>query len=227
MNAVNIRPVQTATDLDRVSRLVHDVYVSAGYFDPRPDGRLSVYGEYDPLPETLVLAAFEGDDVVGTLSITLDGPHGMSCEHDFGPACAAIRAEGRPLMAVWRNATADSHRTSRIDLELIRTGAVFGIGLGIGTFVSTVEPSLERAYVKLFGMTTVARTDGVDGVRGAGLLMCGSVPETYARLKADGVTGMEEAVQAWRRRTGRMGWVEGGRQVERMGPLHESHLVEQ
>lgn len=200
---IDIRPVLTARDLDRVHRLVHDVYVGAGYFDPRPDGRLSVYAACDRLPETLVLAAFDGGEVVGTLSITLDGPNGLSCDHDFGRDCDRIRAEGRPLMAVWRNATAASHRASRLDLELIRTGAVFGRGLGVETFVSTVEPSLERAYVRLFGMATVARTEGVDGVRSAGLLMRGSVPGTYARLRAEGVVGLDGAVRAWRARVRR------------------------
>lgn|GEM_PF-3542896 len=197
---IDIRPVRTARDLDRVHRLVHDVYVDAGYFDPQPDGRLRVYGAFDRLPETLVLAAFDADAVVGTLSITLDGPHGLSCDHDFSLACQTIRAEGGSLMAVWRNATAASHRASRLDLALIRTGSVLGVGLGIETFVSTVEPSLERAYTKLFGMATVARTEGVAGVRSAGVLMRGSVPGTFARVGAERTAALDAAARGWRRR---------------------------
>ncbi|MFN8423161.1 MAG: hypothetical protein U0470_07120 [Anaerolineae bacterium] len=200
MCTFDIRPVRTAAELDRVHRLVHDVYVGAGYCDPRPDGRLPVYDRFDALPETLVLAAFEGDDVVGTLSVTLDGPLGLSCDHDFRAACDRIRAEGRRLVAVWRNATAPSHRTSRIDLELMRVSTVFGCGIGAETFIATVEPSLERAYVRLLGMTPVARTEGVDGVRGAGLLMRGEARNTYARLGGAHVTGMEREVRLWRQR---------------------------
>lgn len=176
-----IRPAIDDTDLDHVYRLTHDAYVALGYIAPRPDGRFRHYEAVDAAPENMVLVALEDGAVVGTVSVTLDGPAGLHVDHDFAGETAAVRAEGRPVGACWRIVTEPRHRASAaLVMELIRaTGDVFA-RCGVATALCTFAPRHERAYQRAIGLTTIARTDGVGEVRTPAVLMRGDVA-TFAQ----------------------------------------------
>jgi len=173
---MHIRPVIDDTDLDHVYRMTHDAYVELGYIAPRPDGRFRHYEDVDAAPENMVLVAVEEGVIVGTVSVTLDGPAGFHVDHDFATEIAAVRAEGQPVGASWRIVTEPRHRASTaVVLELIRATVDVFARFGVATGLCTFAPRHERAYQRAIGMETIARTDGVGEVKTPAVLMRGDI----------------------------------------------------
>jgi hypothetical protein len=134
--------------------------VALGYCDPRPDGKLIHYPHLDGIPETTVLVALLDGQVVGTNSLTLDGPRGLHVDHDFKPACDAIRGEGRRLAASWRIGTRNRVRQdARVVFGLIQATLRLGLQYGMQTCVFTFQTRHERIYQKLLNLRTVARME--------------------------------------------------------------------
>lgn len=182
--ALEVRPARNLAELDTVYRLTHDSYVERDYIQPQPDGRLIHYPHLDGIPETTVLVALRGGQVIGTNSLTLDGPRGLHVDSDFGDECDRIRAEGRSLAASWRIATVrECRHQTRIVMELIRATTHCVIRAGIQTCVFTFNPRHERIYKRLLNMRTVARTETSRGLSNA--------PAVFMRLN------MEECPARW------------------------------
>ena len=165
---LTIRPVQNAMEMDQVYRLTHDAYVWRGYNQPQPDGRLVHYPHLDNIPETTVLIAVEHGRILGTNSITLDGPRGLSVDGDFKFDCDGIRKERRPLAASWRIATREDLRgETRVVMGLIQETVRWGISAGVLTCMFTFNPRHERIYKKLLNLETVARCEETKGLKNA------------------------------------------------------------
>lgn len=180
---MNVRPVLSDAELDAVHRLTHDGYVEQGFIAPRPDGRLRHHIDIEAAPENMVLVATDGASIVGTVSITLDGPVGLHADHDFHADCNAVRAEGLPVGAVWRIITEPGHRNSRETvLLLIRAATTVLHHAGVETALCTFAPHHERAYARLLGFRTIARSDGVREVATPAVLMRQRVADAAARI---------------------------------------------
>lgn len=178
-----IRPILNDDDLDHVHRLTHDAYVEQGYITPRPDGRLRHYVEIEAAPENMVLVAIDGGEIVGTVSMTLDGPAGLHVDHDFHAACDAVRAERQPVAAVWRIVTEPGHRaTQALVIELIRATISVLDRCGVVTSLCAFTPRHERAYERLLGFKTIDRCSGIKEVSTPIVLMRQSVAEAAKRL---------------------------------------------
>ncbi|MBI3831317.1 MAG: hypothetical protein HY291_17495 [Planctomycetes bacterium] len=163
-----VRPVRNAEEMDEVYRLTHDAYVGRGYNPPQPDGRLVHYPHLDAIPETTVLIAVENGRILGTNSITLDGPLGLSVDGDFKPECDAIRKERRPLATSWRIATREDLRSeTRVVMGLIQETVRCGISAGVLTCMFTFNPRHERIYKKLLNLETVAQCAETKGLKNA------------------------------------------------------------
>lgn len=178
-----IRPILSDDDLDHVHRLTHDAYVAEGFAAPQLDGRLRYYAEIDAAPENMVLVAVDDDVIVGTVSVTLDGSAGLHVDHDFAAECAAIRAEGPTVGGVWRIVTEPGLRTSlTVILELIRSAADVLDRFGVETALCEFGPHHERAYRRLLGFTTVARSTLLSELTAPAVLMRVSVADAIRRL---------------------------------------------
>jgi len=165
----NIHPVRTSRELDDVHRLVYEVYLRQGYCAPDRSGRLTHYPHLDAAPETTVLAAYEGSRLLGTNSLTLDGPAGLHTDVDFPKECARIRAEGRRLAASWRIVTRPECRDSkRVVCALIQATVDLGfVRRGVQTCLFTFNPRHERVYRRLLNMRTLARRETTTGLLNA------------------------------------------------------------
>ena len=121
---MEIRKVSTAEEMDEVYKLTHDQYVKEGYIAPQPDGRLRHYPHLDGIPETTVLIAVDEGRVVGTNTLTLDGPAGLHVESDsaFKTIASFYRiaaaASGTKLACSWRIVTHPEAR-NQLSLSLI------------------------------------------------------------------------------------------------------------
>ncbi|MFH1023161.1 MAG: hypothetical protein V1809_07205 [Planctomycetota bacterium] len=180
---VVVRPIENDDELDEVYRITHDAYVERGYCAPQSDGRLIHYPRHDGIPETTVLIAERNDRIVGTNSLTLDGPNGLPVDEDFGRDCERIRATGRRLAASWRIATRKDCREERnIAMGLIRETLRLCLLKGVETCLFTFNPRHERIYQRLLNMRTVARSEGTAGLSNA--------PAVFMRCD-------EETLPAW------------------------------
>lgn len=167
-----VRPMRDPQELDTVHRLVHDVYVAAGYVDPQPGGRLVYCPRLDLAPETTVFLALSRGKAVGSASLTLDGPAGFHLDEEYPREAAAIRRERRALASAWRLAL----RAPEGD----RLGALMKLVLAIRetlfsrrveTCLFTLAPGFEPAYRRLFGARRVAASPPDHGCASAALSM--------------------------------------------------------
>src|SRR5262245_29486021 len=78
-----IRPIRDLAELQQVYRLTHDCYVENGYVKPHPTGMIVHYPQFDHIPETTILVAVINGRIVGSVSLTQDGPGGFSIDDDF------------------------------------------------------------------------------------------------------------------------------------------------
>lgn len=93
-----IRVARTAAEYRDAFRLVHIGYVYQGIEPIRaPDLRIT---EQHVLPEATVLVAYEGTQLVGTVSITKDSPAGLPIDKDYPQELAELRRAGAQLSEV-------------------------------------------------------------------------------------------------------------------------------
>ncbi|MFH1022789.1 MAG: nucleotide disphospho-sugar-binding domain-containing protein, partial [Planctomycetota bacterium] len=180
---VVVRPIKNKNELDEVYRITHDAFLERGYCRPQADGRLVHYPRLDQIKETTVFVAVSDGGIVGTISLTLDGPAGLHVDEDFKEACDDIRNEGRKLAAGWRIATRSGYRDERgIVMGLIREVVTRAVDAGVRTGVFTFNPRHESIYQRLLNMKTVARNGETSGLQDA--------PAVFMRCDA-------EALPAW------------------------------
>jgi hypothetical protein len=153
-----IRPVQNEQEMDKVYRLVHDVYLRRGYCTPQPDRRLRHYRHFDEIPETTVLIAIEDGKIIGTNSLTVDGPNGLPVDADFKHIVDTVRQEKHKLGASWRIATIHRyHNDKKLVIALIQETVSLVIRKNIRTMLFTFNPRHQKVYKRILGMKTLSQ----------------------------------------------------------------------
>jgi len=154
--------------MDAVYRLTHDVYLSKGYCEPQPSGRLIHYPHLDNIADTTVLVALSGSVIVGTNSWTRDGPHGLHVDRDFQPEANAVREEGVVLGSSWRIVTSlESHKRIAVVLALIGSTLHGMVSSGIETSLFTFNPRHAAAYTKMLNMRVIAVRENIGSLKNA------------------------------------------------------------
>lgn len=154
---VEIGVARTPEEMNAVYRMTHDAYVEMGFIAPRPGGKLVHYPHLDFISETTVLLARLDGAIVGTNSLTLDGPAGLHVDEDFKPEADAIRAEGRALAASYRiNTCTEVRHRNAIVMGLIRETVRLALSRGVETCLFIFHKRHERVYRRLLNMKTVA-----------------------------------------------------------------------
>lgn len=195
-----IRPIQGEAELDHIHRLTHDAYVARGLTAQQADGRLRYFAGVEGLPENMVLVATCGGAILGTVSVTLDGPGGLSVDLDFAAPCAAIRAEGPAVGCVWRIVTDPGLRTGvSVVLDLIRSAAAVLDRFGVGTALVQLGPHHERVYQRLLGFSSVARTATLSTLATPAVLMRVAVTDAARRVPSRPNPALDELVAQRRR----------------------------
>jgi len=163
---VVVRPIQSAAELDEVYKLTYVSYREREYCPPQEDGRLVHYPHLDRIPETTILVAVADKEIIGSISLTQDGPHGLHVDEDFKIVCSQVRNEGSPIAASWRIVTRSGVRSERkIVMALITGCAIRLIASCALTYLYTFNPRHERIYERLLNMKTIARKEGnIDGL---------------------------------------------------------------
>src|SRR5438046_2148846 len=97
-----VRPIANSRDLFAVYHLANDYFQSKGFSNHHPDGIWASHPDFDHSAETTVLVAVQGQEIVGSVTLTRDGHKGLTADELFAATCASIRSEGKRLGEVWR-----------------------------------------------------------------------------------------------------------------------------
>jgi hypothetical protein len=172
-----IRPARGRDELDAVHRITHDSIVAAGYMPASADRRLDSYPTLDASPLTTVLVAVRDGTIIGTNSLTADGPLGLHTDLYFPEETNAVRREGRRLVSSFRIATApviQDHHGYALILDLVKwTLVVATKAYAFDTVLCTFNPKHEPVYRRMLAATTLARQAQVPhgNVRAGAVLM--------------------------------------------------------
>jgi len=116
----------------------------------------------DGIPETTVFLAERNGELVGSNSLTIDGPRQLHVDEDFPDQVKRIRlwsrSVGLRLGASWRIVTQPKiHGQTAVILRLIDATVRRGAELGLHVTLYSFNPKHERFYKRFLGLTTVAR----------------------------------------------------------------------
>lgn len=151
-----IRPITDNQELDKVYGLTHTSWVESGLVLPQPNGRIIHHPHLDASKDTTILVAIEDGIIVGTNSITIDGPSGLHVDHGFKDETDVIRAEGNRLASSWRVATLPEYRSrSSLFKALVKATVRLAIEKDVDTCLFLFPPKHESIYQRLINAKTV------------------------------------------------------------------------
>ena len=148
-----------AGEMEDVYRLTYRAYQRVGYCEEKQDARLIHYPHLDGIPETIVFGAWENGRLVGTNSLTVDGPAGLHVDEDFPREVSEVRQfchnYGKNLGASWRIVTEGGRL--EVLLRLIHATVMEGVRRRLHVTLYSFNPRHENFYHRLVGLETLAR----------------------------------------------------------------------
>lgn len=101
--------IATQTDMSNVYKLTYQSYLKEGYCKKNDKEELIHYPHLDNIEETTVIVVYEDENIVGTISLTLDGINKLYIDEDFPEETESVRQEcfekNKNLGCLWRLAT--------------------------------------------------------------------------------------------------------------------------
>ena len=137
-------------------KLTHDAYVTAGYADPQPNGILRHYPHLDGIPNTTVFTAATKDEILGTVTLTEDGPAGLSVDSEFKDLVDTYRGQGYKIASVWRLVTQPNVRRSIVVSSLIGKVVETCNERNIYLVFLVVNPKHEKFYHRMLCFETIS-----------------------------------------------------------------------
>ncbi len=166
--ALLTREIEDVETLEAVHHLVYQAYLGRGYCPPQAIPRLALYPHLDGIAETAVMGVFSSKRLVGTVSVTRDGPNGLNVDGAFKKECDAIRREGRTLASTWRMATTREQGHGRdVAMALIRASNRHLLRTGIQTNLLVLHPRHSRIYQRLMNMRVIGQKSCLDDLTNA------------------------------------------------------------
>lgn len=177
-------------ELPLILELQNLAYGARGYWEDPLAPRDSLYPEfeYTVYPYSLTYVALYENQVVGTLSLTLDGECfcGSPLDQEFPVEAKRARKEAHKIIYFWRLAVHPDFQASKLRIRewLLREARNFVIAdPKIGRALCIVHPNHVAFYVNVFGFQEVARKDSTKGLTKA--------PAVLLSLDADRVRRAE------------------------------------
>ncbi len=156
MDPITITTADTPDQLRDVHRLTYEAYLAEGLCGRDPSGRLQHYPHLDGIPETTVVTAMDGNKLVGTVSITVDGPAGLHVDEDFPEVMSGLRASRGRVAAAWRIVTDPAYRGDRRLITLLmRAGFAMAVACNADRLCCSFHPRRQKVHRRL-GFFTVA-----------------------------------------------------------------------
>lgn len=103
-------------------------------------------------PNRITLLAFEQDAIVGTLTLGLDSPVGLSVDDMYKAEVNALRAAGRKVCEITKLAIDESVKSRQVLAALFHIAYIYGRNIHQGTdFVIEVNPRHVLFYKRMLG----------------------------------------------------------------------------
>ncbi|MBE0548704.1 MAG: long-chain N-acyl amino acid synthase [Rubrivivax sp.] len=159
--------IHTADTRDRrrdAGRLIRQRYSWRGY--------RSVTLPPEQLAQRYTLTAASQQQVLGTITVGLDGPEGLNCEALFGAEVGALRAAGLRLCEFTRLAVDAAAQSRQVLAALFH--AAYLVAYRIGGFdklLIEVNPRHVRVYERMFGARVVGTQRHHPGVDAPAVLL--------------------------------------------------------
>jgi len=186
---MNIR-VATIDDMPAVWELTYEAFLKRGLCAPNDVGQLQHYPHLDGIAETTVLIAEDESGLVGTITVTQDGPQGLHVDKTFP---GVVRYGGvRNLPAGYRD-----HEVGAVWRLAVRGGGgvhcLVGaalqelVTLQLSVVVIVVHPGQVSFYERRLGFKEVSRVDHDPTVNNApAVLMIGRLETMSKKWKQKG-----------------------------------------
>ncbi len=170
----NVKVADSPEEFEEAFRLVHDVYVEMGYFDPHPSGLRVLL--HQAVPGNLVFLARDERRVLGTVSLIMDGPMGLPMDDVYREELEPFRQQGRRIAEVSSLAVDSRFRWMLIDEQGRRRGVFWllhqavlywALRRQLHHLVITVNPRHAVFYERLYLFQRFGPVKSYDTVRGA------------------------------------------------------------
>ena len=164
-NHIVFKIANTLSELEDAYKLVHDVFVDAGYIDPHPLGlRLKIH---NALPETTTFIAKFHEKIALTLTLYPDSQLGVPMDSAYKRDIDKLRKQGRTVAevgALASNALIRNHGISMIANKIIINYATEF--LGIDDIIITVHPRRRWVYESILLFEKIGRIKEYEDVKG-------------------------------------------------------------
>ena len=147
----------TCRDLEQAFRLVHDVYVDAGYIRPQAHGIRMRHFECSPDTATFTAQA-ASHGTIGVMSVVMDSDDfGLPSDHIYKDEIDKLRANGSTICEFSNQAVLKEFRRKGPSTELMRCAFAHAYAKGVTDIVFSVSPNVvsfyEMMHFQRFGET--------------------------------------------------------------------------
>ena len=182
MSTVEVR-CATESEIAEIWHLAYTQYVQRGYIPRNPEELYVSCEHLEWIEQTTPLVAIADKAIIGTITITLDGPMGLPMERDYPTETARERQAGRPLASCWRLATANEcHSSHRVSTMLMHTTAAWLMERGEPTLLMECHPRHANYYRKRIGFEKVAERSDTIGLTDAPSVLMVGRQDSYSRI---------------------------------------------
>lgn len=105
--------------MQRVYNLRYMGLLAAELILPNEEGEYKRFPGLQSSKENIVIVAEYQDALVATISISLDGPNGISADSYFPEEMQEFRSEGEKIASVWGFVIEEEHRSIRLLCDLL------------------------------------------------------------------------------------------------------------
>ncbi len=154
--------IRKLTDLKRlpeIGRLIHDTFIESGLISTKCKTPVDLYPHLNFIKETTILTVELNGKIIGTNSMTLDGPAGLHTDYYFKEETDFIRkTENTVLGSSWRIATSHEYRNHiKLFLDLIQQSFFIAKEKQIETCLFVFAEKHEAFYKKMLDAETIAK----------------------------------------------------------------------
>ena len=143
-----VRTASSGPERDHAAELLRERYSWRGY--------RTVQLPADQTGFRSTLSAHDGDDVIGTLTVELDGSQPLSADNAFGDVTAELRAAGARLAEFTRLAIDPGASSPRVLAALFHVGYIVAYRIRrYDTLLLEVNPRHARFYERMLGCQVV------------------------------------------------------------------------
>lgn len=164
-NHTIFKVANTLSELENAYRLVHDVFVTAGYIDPHPLGfRVKIH---NALPETTTFIAKHHEKIALTLTLFPDSLLGVPMDSAYKRDLDKLRDQGRTIAEVGALASDFSVRNNGI--SMITNKIIINYAtelLGIDDILITVHPRRRWIYESILLFEKIGKIKEYEDVKG-------------------------------------------------------------